>query len=918
MSGLFGGGSQTISTAETPLSAFNIQSSVYGKAIPLLYGRNRLAGNLIDYDDFTAIPHTTSHSSGGGKGGGGITTENTTYTYQVSFILGLAEGVLNSINAYWVDKEFHNSASNFTQYLGTLTQTPWPTWTSSHSEKALAYRGLGYVAAAAYDLGGSAGLGNHSFDITGMLPYAAGTIDGADPKEVIRDYLIHPLHGAGFPLEYVGDWTQFSNFCVANNLFLSPCYEDQQEARQHLDDLVRLTNAGIFFSEGQLKIVPYSDQAAAANGASYTPVNVISYDLGDDDYLDHDQPVRVLRTPNADACNLVRIEYRDAANQYNAAIAEAKDQVGIELYGTRPLDTIVAHSITSAVVAGMVAQFILQRQLYTRNVYETRVGWRFARLEPCDYVSLTDARLGLDRVPVRVLSVEEDEDGGLTLTAEDAPAGVASSPLYEQPSGGGAVVNYGVDPGSVMAPAFFEVPATKALSGLAIGIAVTGNSADWGGAEIWASNDGDSYAYVGQTIGGARYGELSSGITAAVGQVAQVVLAGNGGQMISGSTADATNLSTLCIIDNEFVAHTGATLIAANTYDLTLPIRGAHATAPASHAVAAKFVRVDNAIAYSESLGLDMVGKTLYFKFLSFNKFGAAKQQLADVAEYPYEILGTMAKLPPPALSSLSALASANSIMLSWTNPADAATDRVEVWRNTVDDSDTAALIGSVRGPVGFYSDYLGAGGLTRYYWLRTINKQQFPSTFSAPASATTGTISTDPADGSITHAKLAADAVWAGNIKAGEVGADAIAANAITAGKIAANAISAAGGEIADLTVSTVKIQNDAVTVPSSVSGNTLTITSATYPIGTKIFVLATCNFSYPNGSTAYLYLKVDGVTLSTRMGYNALANPAYSSGNPAAISCRFTVTAASHTITLTSSATAGTPEIIAIGAKK
>lgn len=835
MGGLFGG-SQTIATSETPLAGFNVQSSVYGKPVPLLYGRNRLAGNLIDYDDFKAIPHTTSSSSSGGKGGGGVTSTNTSYTYQTSFLLGLCEGPVQSINAFWLDKEYHANANVFTKFLGSYSQTAWATWTSKHPTKALAYRGLAYTAAADYDLGGNASLGNHSFDITGRLPFNAGTIDGANPRAILEDFLITANYSAGFPSAYLGDWTAYSNYCLANNIFLSPAYETQQEARQAVDELIRLTNAGIFFSEGLLKIVPFSDQSATANGVTYTPNVTPAYDLDDDAFLDLDQPVRVLRTPTADASNQVQIEFRDAANQYNIAIATAQDQASIEVYGLRPMDIITAHAITDAATARLIAQLILQRGLYTRNTYEFRLGWRYSRLEPCDYVTLTDVRLGLDHVPVRILSVEEDEEGQLSFQAEDAPSGVHHSPLYTQQPGSGYSVNYSVAPGDVVAPKFFEVPATQALSGLAIGIAVTGNSADWGGAEIWSSNDGTSYAYVGQTVGGARYGAIGNAITSAVGQVPQVTLAGNGGQILSGSAADASNLSTLCVIDDEFVGFTTATLVSANVYDLTLALRGAHSTAPAAHSIGAPFVRVDDAVAYSEALDLDMVGKTLYFKFLSFNKWNGGKQQLADVTAYSYTVLGTMAKLPPPAITAPTATASENSIFLDWTNPADASTDRVEVWRSTTNvapgvGGSVAVLAGSVRGPVGFFADYLGASGLTRYYWLRTINKQQFPSAFTSVASATTGVVT--PGDGTITHAKLAVDAVWAGNIKAGEVQANHMAANSITAANAAiadatvtnAKIVNATiqGAKIANLAVDTLQIANQAVTLPVSTSATNL-----------------------------------------------------------------------------------------------
>ena len=78
MGGLFGGGG-TISTTAERIAAIQIQTSSYGGCLPIVYGTNRVPANLIDYADFTAIPHTTTQS--GGKGGGGTSVSNTTYTY---------------------------------------------------------------------------------------------------------------------------------------------------------------------------------------------------------------------------------------------------------------------------------------------------------------------------------------------------------------------------------------------------------------------------------------------------------------------------------------------------------------------------------------------------------------------------------------------------------------------------------------------------------------------------------------------------------------------------------------------------------------------------------------------------------------------------------------------------------------------
>ena len=84
--------STTISNTATRINGLQIQSSAYGRCIPLLYGTQRLSSNLMFYDDFVATPHTTTTESSGGKGGGGVSQSNTTYTYTAAIIFGLTEG----------------------------------------------------------------------------------------------------------------------------------------------------------------------------------------------------------------------------------------------------------------------------------------------------------------------------------------------------------------------------------------------------------------------------------------------------------------------------------------------------------------------------------------------------------------------------------------------------------------------------------------------------------------------------------------------------------------------------------------------------------------------------------------------------------------------------------------------------------
>ena len=51
----------------------------------------------------------------------------------------------------------------------------------------------------------------------------------------------------------------------------------------------------------------------------------------------------------------------------------------------------------------------------------TYLGIRYALLEPMDIVLITDSTLGLAGAAVRITQIEEDDNGELTLTAEEIP-----------------------------------------------------------------------------------------------------------------------------------------------------------------------------------------------------------------------------------------------------------------------------------------------------------------------------------------------------------------------------------------------------------------------------------------------------------------------------------------------------------------
>lgn len=104
-----GGKSSTIATSEPRLGTLRVQTSMYGLALPLMWGQPRVTGNLLWFGNFKAIAQTTTEEQGG-KGGGSVKQVNTTYSYYAAAMLALGRGPINGIASAWKDKQRYSGA----------------------------------------------------------------------------------------------------------------------------------------------------------------------------------------------------------------------------------------------------------------------------------------------------------------------------------------------------------------------------------------------------------------------------------------------------------------------------------------------------------------------------------------------------------------------------------------------------------------------------------------------------------------------------------------------------------------------------------------------------------------------------------------------------------------------------------------
>jgi Putative phage tail protein len=639
MSG-FAGRNNKADTGHTKLAGMKVQTTTLGRCIPWLFGTNRVAPNVIQWDDFQAIE---KKEKSGGKGGGGSTTS---YEYKAAVIMGICRGPIVGVPRIWADKKKWTPATlALDVYTGTATQTPHPHWATNHAAAALPYRGMAYAAKASMDLGAGGSVERHTFEVQTPSAINAATNPDARVDAVILAILTDKLDGVGIPAAKVGDLSQMAAFAGANGIFISPVYEDQRPAKDALARLAEIAQCGMYWSDGMLKFAPYSDTAAAGNGYTYAPASAAIHELTTDDFLASGDgpPIKTKRKGSADAKNHFQLKFSDRANEYNAATAESKDLGSIERFGLLSSDPEEFPEICVGRVAQSLADFRRDRAGSVRTTFEFRLSLRWDRLEPMDVVALTYAPDGYSQYTVRITAIEETDDGELMIEAEDCPLGaqhvVTASP--QTPIGGG--VDYNTAPGNASAPVIFEPPLSMTDGVPEIWIATSGGAL-WGGAEMHISTDGSTYQRVADVPTRARHGVLTAALPAGsvidTANAAAVSLAVSSGSLSPGTTQDATDLNTLCWIDGEYIAYRDAALTGPNTYSLGYLIRGNKGSAIASHATGAKVVRLDDGV-IRYPYDRQFIGRTIWVKFTSRNIFSAGFESLANVPAYSYAITGS-------------------------------------------------------------------------------------------------------------------------------------------------------------------------------------------------------------------------------------------------------------------------------------
>lgn len=622
---LFGGG--TTVTRADKISEFTVNTAEYGAPVTEILGTTRISGNVIYYDDFTAIEHREEMHSGKG---GGHTQVNITYTYTVAVALGLCEGEIEGIRQVWIGKNVYTYPSDtiqLTLFKGTKNQEPWAYTVGKHPDKALPYSGLAYMAGVV-DLGSGGYLPQYNFEVQGKLLH---TGDGIDVNPA--DYIRYVLDKIGLKEVEIEGLQNYREYCAAADLLISTPSDKSrlQKARDIINDIAKLTNAYIFWSNDRFKIVPLEDRAVGA----WEPNRTILYDLTSNDFIPQSGGALVTyqRKDSSAIFNQFPVEFINRDNGYEKESVSYTLTEDVVMDGVRQAEPVQAHYLYTKQRAVKLAEQIARRNKYCRNKYTFKLPWNFCRLEVGDLVSLTDEYSGLDKEVVIIDSVVEDTNGILTFTAISRPPGRYKAPKYEVKDTKRPFVDFNQPAPDTDTPVIIQPPADLTANGLEVWLGARGKEKGWGGCEVYVSDDNTHYKHIGSISAAARMGVLTKGIT----KDERDIFVRTNGTFISGTKQDAERGNTLCRLDGECLSYQTVVLQADGTYKLCDCIRGQYHTVQTEHKEGDMFCRIDETLLRVPFRKED-IGKKIWVKLPAYNIFGSGMQEISEVTAYQYQL----------------------------------------------------------------------------------------------------------------------------------------------------------------------------------------------------------------------------------------------------------------------------------------
>jgi len=392
-----------------------------GQVLPVIYGKTRVTGTVIWYDDFQKHETDEGGGSGGPKGG-------PTVTYSAGFAIALGEGRIGSLTAMWANGDPVTLADiAYAFYPGLPGAVPDP-YIAAHlgvGQQNLAYRHVCYIVLQGYSLGYSTAMPNFTFEVTRTtadlvagnadlttlgLNVFVGDVNGdLNPVVCLADFLTHDRYGLGLSAADLDapSWVEQATYCAAHALYASPIMDSAGSGLNHIEHLLSYFDGILIYSEGVFKL--RTRRSPAREMLDYT---VIDWR----DWLEGAAP-RLLRSDDRTMPNTIAVEYRARTNAYNQAVVERSDDWDVGLRG-QYRQQISLPGVTTAAMADKVAAKLLWSRVVPPFSVELGIGPQGAWYEPGDLIGIKGSEFyALENAKLRIVAIREESNRSYTITA---------------------------------------------------------------------------------------------------------------------------------------------------------------------------------------------------------------------------------------------------------------------------------------------------------------------------------------------------------------------------------------------------------------------------------------------------------------------------------------------------------------------
>jgi len=632
-------GPKAPNAAGSRMSDLSLQCSTYGVAINKVYGTTRIAGNVIWGTNF--VEHKKEESSGGKGGGGGKTT---TYSYTVSFAIGLCEGEITGFNRVWADgKEVtdkftgDNPAINYTLYHGTETQEPDPFIEGIETSFPVpAYRGLAYIVIQHMDVTDFGNrIPNFTFEIVRTVNYLDNIV-----KEVSS--------GAGLSIELGCADMEASD--LAGIPIDGFCVSSEKTYRDRIEQLMMVYTFGAAEANGKLLFI---------RKENYNRFPIPADFLGAKEGNSGEESIyRIERKHDLELPKLVNVSYLSLDKDYQAGL-QAAVRPNSTSENTEKIDL-------DFVITDARAKELAEQKLYEawvrRSTIAASLGPWWAFLAPGDildmdlagrrrWVQLTKTTLGVPGL----IKVEGTDVGGNTFRRTERTVDSEILPSVPMPP-------------SAISVEFLDIPRlpTDTTSEPVVYLAATGSP--FYGANIFETRDGGaSWILKTQMDSPSTMGTtttlLGIGTTEVWDEGNSVTVVLTHGTLESRPEADVLNGYNAAVIGNEIVQFRTAILTAANTYVLSGLLRGRLGTEEQvdKHSIGERFVLLK-----SSSIATLPAPQSEWYSTRTY-KMGPATKPVTDES-YTEVVFNNMARLYQPwsVCNVAGSRDAANNITITW------------------------------------------------------------------------------------------------------------------------------------------------------------------------------------------------------------------------------------------------------------